>query len=454
MSAAFAPLAALLGERFSTAQAVRAHHAQDESHHHPHLPDAVAFPETTEEVAAIARLCHEHRVPLVPFGAGSGLEGGAVPVAGGVSVDLSRMDQVLRVSAADMDVTVQAGVRRRALNSHLRDTGLFFPIDPGADASIGGMVSTRASGTNAVRFGTMRENVLGLTVVLADGRVVRTGGRARKSSAGYDLTRLFVGAEGTLGIVTEATLRLHPIPEVAAVAVCGFGDLTSAVATASEIIQYGIPIGRVELLDDEVIKVVRRNSDLDLAPRPTLFFEFHGDRIVADSVAAQVAEIAASHGGTGFRWTSDAAERDRLWAARRDGTRWARQERPGSRSWPTDVCVPISALADCIAATKADVATSPAPAYILGHVGDGNFHCVFMVDPNDTGELAEVERLSHRLAERAIAAAGTCTGEHGVGIGKRGFLAAEHGDVAVEVMRAIKATLDPHHLLNPGKVLP
>lgn len=454
MSVAIAALRELLGDRLSTTQAVRAHHAQDESHHAPSLPDAVAFPHSTEEVAAIARICHAHRVPLVPFGAGSGLEGGAVPVAGGVCVDLGGMDQVLRISAQDMDATVQAGVRRHTLNALLRDTGLFFPIDPGADASIGGMVSTRASGTNAVRFGTMRENVLGLTVVLADGRIVRTGGRARKSSAGYDLTRLFVGAEGTLGIVTEAIVRLHPIPEIAAVAVCGFPDLTSAVATATEIIQYGIPIGRVELLDDELVKVVLRHSDLDLAPLPTLFFEFHGDRTIANGIAAQVAEIAEAHGGTKFQWATDSAHREALWVARRDGARWGRLERPGARTWPTDVCVPISRLAECIAATKADIATSPAPAYILGHVGDGNFHCAFMVDPHNADELAEVERLSHRLAERAIAAGGTCTGEHGVGIGKRGYLAAEHGDVAIEVMRAIKATLDPHHLLNPGKVLP
>jgi len=353
-----------------------------------------------------------------------------------------------------MDATVQAGTRRQSLNGLLRDTGLFFPIDPGADATIGGMVATRASGTTAVRFGTMRENVLGLTVVLADGRVLRTGGRARKSSAGYDLTRLFVGSEGTLGIVTEVILRLHPIPEIAAVAVCSFPDLRHAVQAATEVIQFGIPIGRVELLDDDLIKAVLRHSSLDLAPQPTLFFEFHGDPQVASRIAEQVAEIAGAHQGSKFHWATAPEEREKLWEARRWGTRWARLERPGARTWPTDVCVPISRLADCITATKADLAHSPAPAYILGHVGDGNFHCAFMVDPDNPDELAEVGRLSRRLTERAIAAGGTCTGEHGIGIGKRDCLTAEHGDVAVDVMRAIKATLDPRHLLNPGKVLP
>jgi FAD/FMN-containing dehydrogenases len=391
---------------------------------------------------------------MVPFGAGSGLEGGAVPAEGGVSIDLGRLDQVVAVNAADMDATVQAGVRRRTLNSLLRDTGLFFPVDPGADATIGGMVATRASGTNAVRFGTMRENVLGLTVVLADGRVIRTGGRARKSASGYDLTRLFVGSEGTLGIVTEVTLRLHPIPEVAAVAVCSFPTLHQAVRTSSEVIQYGIPIGRVELLDDALIEAVLRHTSLDLVPQPTLFFEFHGGETLAGDIAGQVAEIVAAHGGSRFHWATAPEERERLWEARRDGARWAKQERPGARTWPTDVCVPISALADCIAATKADIASTSVPAYILGHVGDGNFHCAFHVDPDDPAELAEVEALSHRLAERAIAAGGTCTGEHGIGIGKRGYLAAEHGDGAVEVMRAIKAALDPFSLLNPGTVLP
>lgn len=451
LDAALPALRALLGDRLSTVRAVRDHHSRDESHHGPHLPDAVAFPDSTEEVAAIARLCHAHHLPLVPFGAGTGLEGGVVPVAGGLCLNLSHLDKIVRVSPQDMDATVQAGVRRHTLNAHLRDTGLFFPVDPGADASIGGMVSTRASGTNAVRFGTMRENVLGLTVVLADGRILRTGGRARKSSAGYDLTRLFVGAEGTLGIVTEATLRLSPIPEVSAVAVCGFPDLHRAVSAATDIIRYGIAIGRVELLDQALIGAIQRHSDLGLEVRPTLFLEFHGQ---SGNIAAQVAEIAAEQGGSRFRWATAPAERDRLWAARRDGALWARQERPGARLWPTDVCVPISALADCIAATQADVAGSPAPAYILGHVGDGNFHCAFMVDPGNEAELAEVERLSRNLAERAIAAGGTCTGEHGIGLGKRDFLTAEHGDVAVEVMRALKAALDPLCLLNPGKVLP
>lgn len=454
LAAAIAALRELLGDRLSTSAAIRTHHGQDESHHPASLPDAVAFPESTDEVAAIARICHAHRIPMVPFGAGSGLEGAVVPTQGGVSIDLGRLDQVIAINAADMDATVQAGVRRKTLNALLRDTGLFFPIDPGADASIGGMVATRASGTNAVRFGTMRENVLGLTVVLADGRVIRTGGRARKSASGYDLTRLFVGSEGTLGIVTEVTLRLHPIPEIAGVAVASFPTLHDAVETASEVIQYGIQIGRVELLDEELIKAILRHSDLDLEPLPTLFFEFHGNEAVASAIVGAVAEIAASHGGSKFHWATAAEEREKLWEARRMGSRWAKAERPGSRSWPTDVCVPISALADCIAATKADLATTAVPAFILGHVGDGNFHCSFHVDPDSPQELEQVAILSRKLAERAIAAGGTCTGEHGIGIGKRDYLIAEHGDGAVEVMRSLKAALDPYFLLNPGTVLP
>lgn len=454
LSDALAALGRLLGDRLATTEAVRRHHAQDESHHGPALPDAVVFPRSTAEVAAIAAICHEYRIPMIPFGAGSGLEGAVQAIHGGISIDLGGMDAVLSINEADMDATVQAGLRRRTLNALLRDTGLFFPIDPGADASIGGMVATRASGTNAVRFGTMRENVLGLTVVLADGRIVKTGGRARKSSSGYDLTRLFVGSEGTLGIVTEATLRLHPIPETAAMAVCAFADLEDAVRTVGEIMRFGIPIGRVELLDDSLIEVVRRHSALDLLPAPTLFFEFQGSPALAAEIAAQVEEIAAAHGRIDFRWAHSPEERDRLWEARRLGTGWARSERPNSRPWPTDVCVPVSRLPAVILDTKADIAGSPVPAFLVGHVGDGNFHCVFLVDPDSAQDTAEVRRLNRRIVERALAAGGTCTGEHGIGLGKRDFLTAEHGAEAVAVMGAIKAALDPFHLLNPGKVLP
>ena len=442
-----------LGERVSTAQAVRDHHARDESHHAPAPPDAVVFPESTEEVAAVAALCHAHRVPMIPFGAGSGLEGAVQAVRGGVSIDLGRMDAILAVHPEDMDATVQAGVRRRALNAHLRDTGLFFPIDPGADASLGGMAATRASGTNAVRFGTMRENVLGLTVVLADGQVVRTGGRARKSSAGYDLTRLFVGSEGTLGIITEATLRLHPIPEAAVTAVASFPSLNAAVRAVTAIMQAGLPIGRVELLDEDVVAVIGRHTNLGLPVLPTLLFEFQGSPEGAEAVAGAATEIAADHGAA-FRRAAGPEERDGLWEARRLALGWARAERPGARAWPGDACVPISALPEVIAATKADLASSPVPAYLVGHVGDGNFHCVFMVRPEEPAEAAEVDRLNRRMIERALAAGGTATGEHGVGLGKRDFLEAEHGSGAVAAMRALKAAFDPLGLLNPGKILP
>jgi D-lactate dehydrogenase (cytochrome) len=451
LAAAITLLLQRFGERASVAGAVRDHHARDESHHAPKRPDIVVFPESTDEVAEIARIATAQRVPLVPFGAGSGLEGAVIPVRGGISVDTSGLDQILEVRADDMIARVQSGVRRLALNRHLHDTGLFFPVDPGSDASIGGMVGTGASGTNAVRFGVMRENVLGLTVVLADGRVIRTGGLARKSSAGYDLTRLFVGSEGTLGIVTEATLRLHPIPD-SVTAVAGFTTLAGAVAAVVDIRRAGIAIGRVELLDEVVVAAIRRHAGLDLLPLPTLYFDFHGTPGEMATVAQAVEEFALAHGGHPLRWLHDAAQARALWETRRFGGGWVRAERPGAVSWPTDVCVPVSRLAEVLLETRADVDAAGVTAYVVGHVGDGNFHYVFIHDPLDAAEAATVARLADRIVARALDAGGTSTGEHGVGLGKRAWLVAEHGADAVDVMRALKATLDPLGLLNPGKV--
>lgn len=447
-------LSGLLGDRLALSAAMRDHHSRDESHHPAGLPDAVAFPTSTEEVAAIAAICHRHRVPMIPFGAGTGLEGGVHAHAGGLSIDTGRMDAVLAIHPEDMDATVQAGVRRLTLNALLRDTGLFFPVDPGEDASIGGMAATRASGTNAVSFGTMRENVLGLTAVLADGRIVKAGGRARKSASGYDLTRLFVGSEGTLGIITEVTVRLRPIPEPGVLAIATFETLADAVHAVTDALQMGVELGRVELIDDELVAVVRRHSSIDLDVKPTLIFEFHGEAERAAAAAAVVEEIVADNRGSGFRRAATAEARAALWSVRRDALPWARADRANSRFWPTDVAVPVGSLPECILETKADLATSKVPGYIVGHVGDGNFHCTFMVRPDDPDEIAEVARLNDRLVRRAIAAGGTCSGEHGIGTGKREFMVAEHGDAAVEAMRAIKAALDPENLLNPGKVLP
>ncbi len=452
-AALIAELRSLLGERLSTAAAVREHHGKDESYHPVDPPDAVAFVQSTEEVAAVVAACARHDTPVIPFGTGTSLEGGVAALRGGVCIDMSGMNAILRVSPEDLDVTVQAGVTRKRLNEHLRDTGLFFPIDPGADASIGGMASTRASGTNAVRYGTMRENVLGLTVVLADGRIVKTGGRARKSAAGYDLTRLFVGAEGTLGVITEVTLRLYGIPEAVSSAVCPFPTIKDAVDTVITVIQSGIPVARIELLDEVQMGAVVAYSKLDYAVAPTLFFEFHGTERGVVEQAEMVAAIAADNGGAGFDWATRPEDRSRLWQARHDSYYAALALRPGSRGWATDVCVPISRLADCILETKADLAQSRLLAPLVGHVGDGNFHLVFLVNPDDPEEMAEAARLNERMVLRAIAMGGTCTGEHGVGYGKMPFLAVEHGE-AVGVMRAIKQALDPQNIMNPGKVVP
>ncbi|HEY2539979.1 MAG TPA: FAD-linked oxidase C-terminal domain-containing protein [Stellaceae bacterium] len=447
-----AALRALLGDRLSTSAAVCAQHGKDESYHPAHAPDAVAFPRSTVEVAAIVKLCAEHDTPVIAFGTGTSLEGQVAALRGGISVDMSQMNRILRVNAEDLDATVEAGVTRKQLNEGLRDTGLFFPIDPGADASLGGMAATRASGTNAVRYGTMRENVLCLTVVLADGRVIRTARRARKSAAGYDLTRLFVGSEGTLGIITELTVRLYGIPEAISAAVCAFPSLEDAVNTVIATIQLGVLVARIELLDEAQMAAINKYSKLDHKVAPTLFFEFHGSPSGVAEQSETVKSIAADNGGEGFRWATTPEERSKLWQARHDAYYAALALRPGSKGWATDVCVPISRLAQCIRETKQDLSQSSLPSALVGHVGDGNFHLVFMIDPNRPEEIAEAARLNSRMVTRALAMEGTCTGEHGIGYGKMDFLVAEHGE-AISVMRMIKRALDPNDLLNPGKIV-
>ncbi len=450
-AAAIAALRHLFGERLSTSTGVRDHHAKDESWHHPHRPDAVVFPDSTQEVAEIVRICAAHQTPVVAFGTGTSLEGNVIPHRGGVVVDLANMNKVLRVSTADLDVTVQARVTRKELNAFVRDQGLFFPIDPGADASLGGMAATRASGTNAVRYGTMRENVLALTVVLADGRIIRTARRARKSAAGYDLTRLFVGSEGTLGIITEVTLRLYGIPEAMAAAVCSFESLEGAVNAVIQTIQLGVPVARIELLDDVQMDSLNRFSKMNHPVKNTLFIEFHGTDAAVKEQAEMVQATAAEHGGGEFKWALKAEERNALWTARHDVTYANKALRPGCEIWATDVCVPISRLAECILETKKDMQRSTLIAPLVGHVGDGNFHLGFLIMRDDPKELEEAERLNDRLVMRALSMDGTCTGEHGVGLGKRKFLVAEHGE-AVSVMRQIKQALDPLNILNPGKI--
>jgi D-lactate dehydrogenase (cytochrome) len=447
-----AALRGLLGDRLSTSATICEQHGKDESYHPAHAPDAVAFPHRTEEVAAIVKLCAERHTPVIAFGTGTSLEGQVAALRGGISVDMTQMNRILQVNAEDLDATIEAGVTRKQLNEHLRDTGLFFPIDPGADASLGGMAATRASGTNAVRYGTMRENVLSLTVVLADGRIIRTARRARKSAAGYDLTRLFVGSEGTLGIITELTLRLYGIPEAISAAVCAFPSLEDAVDTVISTIQMGVPVARIELLDEAQIAAINRYSKLDHKVAPTLFFEFHGSPAGVAEQSETVKSIAADNGGADFRWATTAEERSKLWQARHDAYYAALALRPGSKGWATDVCVPISRLADCIRETKQDLSQSSIPSALVGHVGDGNFHLVFMIDPNQPEEIVEAARLNSRMVARALAMEGTCTGEHGVGYGKIDFLIAEHGE-AVSVMGMIKRALDPNNLLNPGKIL-
>ena len=446
-------LRALLGDRCSTAAAVREQHGHGESNHLSYPPDAVCFPTSTDEVSAIVRVCARYRVPVIPFGAGTSLEAHVAAPLGGVSIDTSGMNRILEVRVPDLDVTVQPGVTRVQLNQALVSEGVFFPVDPGADASLGGMAATRASGTTTVRYGSMRDNVVNLTVVLADGTVIRTAGRARKSAAGYDLTRLFIGSEGTLGIITELTLRLYGVPEATAAAVATFPTVDDAVRAVIAVVQLGIPIVRSELLDEVQIDAVNRYAGLELTVAPTVCFEFQGtERSVADDAEA-VRAIADAHGNTDFEWATDQAERNRLWAARHNAFFAACALRPGSESLTTDVCVPVSRLAECIAETKADLEGLSAPVCLLGHIGDGNFHLIFLIDPADPAELAAVEAINERMVHRALAMDGTCTGEHGIGMGKQHFLEAEHGD-ALDVMRAIKTALDPNDLLNPGKLVP
>jgi D-lactate dehydrogenase (cytochrome) len=453
IDAAIAELKQLLGARASDAAAVRDHHSHGESYHPPAPPDVVCFPATTEEIVQIVRISERFELPVVPFGAGTSLEGHVQALRGGITIDLRDLNRVLRVSAEDLDATVEAGVTRLQLNKALRNTGLMFPIDPGADATIGGMTATRASGTTAVRYGTMRENVLGVTAVLADGRVVTMGTRARKSSAGYDLTRLFVGSEGTLGVITEVTVRLHPVPDAIAAAVCAFDSIKGAVDTVIATIQLGVPVARIEILDDVQMDAVNRYSKTSYAVAPTLLFEFHGDtdRYVSEQ-AAVVEALASERGGHGFEWATRLEDRERLWHARHNVHFAALALRPGCRSWATDVCVPISRLSDCVLETKADHADLPFPVCLVGHAGDGNFHVIYLLDPSSPQELAQARRLNDRMVGRALAMGGTCTGEHGVGYGKMKFLEAEHGE-GLEVMRAIKRALDPENRMNPGKIV-
>ena len=437
--------------QLSVAEAVRAHHANTLTWIAPQPPDAVFFATATAEVQEVVRLCARHRIAVIPFGTGTSLEGHINAPQGGVSLDLSRMNAILSVEAEDLTCTVQAGVTRKQLNDHLRDQGLFFPIDPGADASLGGMAATRASGTNAVRYGTMRENVLSLGVVMPDGRVIRTARRARKSAAGYDLTRLLVGSEGTLGVITEVTLRLHGIPDAIAAAVCPFATIENACNAAIVAIQSGLPLARVELLDELQVRACNIYSKLTLAETPTLFVEFHGSQNAVEEQIAQFEAIARDHGGGDFQWSTRPEERSRLWQARHDAAYSCLVLRPGTKVAATDVCVPISRLAECVSQTKADLAACGLFGPIVGHVGDGNFHVAVLFDGGDPADLSRMKAFAERLAMRAIAMDGTCTGEHGVGQSKMAYLDAEFGP-ALDVMRQIKRAIDPHNIMNPGKI--
>ena len=439
------------GERFLTGEVIRAQHAHTTTYIPGQLPDGVAFARSTEDVQEIVRICAENRVPVVPFGTGTSLEGHVNAPGGGVSIDLMGMDRVLSVNAEDLDCTVEPGVTREALNTYLRDTGLFFPIDPGANASLGGMAATRASGTNAVRYGTMRENVLSLTAVMADGRVITTGKRARKSSAGYDLTRLMVGSEGTLGVITALTLRLQGIPQAIAGGVCPFPSVEAACQAVIATIQLGIPVARIELVNQLQMKAMIAHAGLDYPESPCLFLEFHGTDAGVAEQSELFGELAADHGGGPFIWTKVAEERAKLWKARHEAYWASLTLRPGSRGLSTDVCVPISRLAECIAGTEADIAELGLIAPIVGHVGDGNFHTLVLMDPDDPSEIEKAETFVARLNARAVALEGTCTGEHGIGQGKMGFLEGEMGE-GVAVMRAIKQALDPQNIMNPGKI--
>lgn len=441
----------VFGDRMTDAVAVRQAHGLSEAYHAPHPPDLVVFPQSAAEAQQLVQLCARFKIPMIPFGAGTSLEGNASAPHGGVCVDMTRMNQVIEINADDMDCRVQPGITRKTLNAHLKDSGLFFPIDPGADASIGGMASTRASGTMAVRYGTMRENVIGLEVVMPNGRLIRTSRRARKSSAGYDLTKLMVGAEGTLGLITEVTLRLYPLPEAVSAATCPFTCLSDAVRCVIEIMQMGLSVARIEFLDAVMIRGVNQYAGMSHAEAPTLFLEFHGTEQGVQEQAQRAQEIAFGHGGEKFQWATRPEDRARLWSAR-DNTLYAGLGlRPGAKAIITDVCVPISQLAECLIETQKDIESSQLIVPIVGHVGDGNFHLLILVDPDNTDEVSRARHLHDTMVERALRLEGTCTGEHGVGTGKIDFLEQELGQ-AVDVMRCVKAAIDPDNIMNPGKI--
>ncbi len=446
-------LRARFGDRFSVANAVRDHHGNDESPYPSMLPDGVVFAQSTEDVVAVVNLCNQHGVPLIAYGAGSSLEGHILAIEGGISLDMTQMNKIVVLHAEDQTVTVQAGLTRKQLNEQIRDSGLFFPIDPGADASLGGMSATRASGTNAVRYGTMRENVVSLTVVTAQGKVIRTSRRARKSSAGYDLTRLFVGSEGTLGIITEVTVKLYPQPEAVSAAVCNFPTVHEAVQCVIQTIQLGVPVARVELMDANAVMAGNRYAKLTLRETPLLLFEFHGSEASVKEQAQTVQELAKDCGGMDFEWAERPEDRNRLWTARHNAYFAGLQLRPGCRASTTDVCVPISRLAECIDEATMLLEKASFPSTIVGHVGDGNFHVLMLLDPDSQEEWEESERLNHHLVTQAIEADGTCTGEHGIGLHKKQFMAHEHGEDVLDLMRSLKHAFDPNNILNPGKIL-
>jgi D-lactate dehydrogenase (cytochrome) len=441
------------GAALSNGESVCDQHGRDESPYPTMAPDAVVFAESTQDVVDAVNLCAAHKVPIIAYGAGSSIEGHVLALHGGISIDVSKMNKVVSVDVDDLTCTVQAGVTRMQLNSEIRSTGLFFPIDPGADATIGGMTATRASGTNAVRYGTMRENVVCVTVVTADGKVVTTAGKAKKSSAGYDLTRLFVGSEGTLGVIIEVTVKLFPQPEAVSAAVCTFPDVEAAVNTVIQSIQIGVPLARAELLDSLTVQAVNLYSKTDLAEKPMLFLEFHGSPASVKEQAEIVQDLADSNGGENFEWAVNPEDRTRLWKARHHAFFACLQLKPGSRAFTTDACVPISKLAQCITETAKDVQRANLPAPIFGHVGDGNFHCVIVADPNIPQEMEEAERLNQSVMQRALRLGGTCTGEHGVGLHKMDLLFDEHGADAMELMRRLKVAFDPHNIMNPGKLV-
>jgi len=455
MTQALSELKCLLGDRLSTNLTVRDHHSRDESWHEGRPPDAVCFVSGINEVSRTMEICSRHKIPVIPFGAGTGLEGGTVAHKGGICINVSNMNSIIQVNLEDMDCVVQPGVTRKQLNRYLHDSGLFFPIDPGADASLGGMAATRASGTNAVRYGTMRENVLSLKVVMANGSIVTTGRRARKSAAGYDLTHLFIGSEGTLGIIVELSLRLHGRPEAISSARVYFDDIDGAVNTAIQTIQYGIPIARVELLDAAQMRAINQYSKTRYAEKIALFLEFHGSHASVKEQAKTVGEICADLGGSEFEWTTYEEQRREMWDARHSAAYAVMAVKPSAKVYVTDVCVPLSRLADCIRETREDVEISTnVPTFLLGHIGDGNFHYVFLVDPDDPSEFERILQLSERMVQRAIRMGGTCTGEHGIGLGKQKYLQLEFGETGVELMRTLKLAMDPHNLMNPGKLVP